>query len=189
MILYHATTETKGKIILEEGYIKINLSSSFKDIPKECYRNSEQYVNLESEKGFVYLSNRISVAHDIVKSTVTDKDNYIYIFKLNIPENELLPDFDQAQISKCKAVDVMEILRECFSTRVNFNINLKKYNGEFTKIPSILNQYLFLERFPDTSIKIFDNIRNWVSNSHKNFTKEIEEKEEKFEKDLEWEKC
>lgn len=189
MVLYHATTETKGKKILKEGIIKINFPSSFKDIPKECYQDPNQYINLETEKGFVYLSNRLSVAHDIIKSTVIDEDNYIYVFKLDIPDTELLSDLQQAKIMGSKSVSTSEILKECFSTRVNFDISLRKYNSEFTKIPSIWNQCLFLERFPDTSIKIFDDIRTWVSNSHREFTKEIEEKEEKFEKNLEWEKC
>ena len=162
MVLYHATTETKGKKILEQGVIKINFPSSFKDIPKEYYEDPNQYINLETEKGFVYLSNRISVAHDIIKSTVTDEDNYIYVFKLDIPDTELLPDLQQAKIMGSKSVDTYEILKECFSTRLNFDVNLKKYQGEFTKIPSIWNQYLFLEKIKNTLIKKFDDIRDCV---------------------------
>ncbi|MDY4010728.1 MAG: hypothetical protein SOY60_03565 [Fusobacterium gastrosuis] len=188
MILFHATTETKGKKILKEGVIKINSPSSFDDIPKMFYETPEQYVNLETEKGFVYFSNRISVAHDIIKSTVNEDDDFIYIFKLNIPDVYLLPDLQQAKIMNSNATNTMEILKECFSTRVNFDVNIKKYQGELTKIPSIWNYYSFSKKYPDSDKKIFDDIRNWVSDSHNYFTKDIEKKEKEFEKNFKWEK-
>lgn len=173
MVLYHVTTETKGKSIIKDGTIKINCPSSFKEI--------------KSEKGFVYLTNRISIGYDIVKSTVEDSDDYMYIFKIDIPEKILLPDFDQAKIKNCVSFDAIGILNECFSTRVDFDINLKKYNAEFTKLPSIWNQ--FLKKFPNISPEIFNDIKNWLSNLRIKFTTEIEEKEKKFEENLKWEKC
>jgi|GEM_PF-1629149 hypothetical protein len=178
MVLYHVTTETKGNCIIRDGAIKINSPSSFKEE--------------KTEKGFIYLSNRISIGYDIVKRTVSDNDNYMYIFKICIPEKELLPDFDEAKIKKCISSDAIGILNECFSTRVDFDINLKKYNVEFTKLPSIWNKTLFLERFPNTSCEIFDEIKCLLSNLHNKFNKEIkeiEENEKKFEENLKWEKC
>lgn len=113
----------------------------------------------------------------------------MYIFKICIPEKELLPDFDEAKIKKCISSDAIGILNECFSTSVDFDINLKKYNVEFTKLPSIWNETLFLERFPNTSCEIFDEIKCLLSNLHNKFNKEIEENEKKFEENLKWEKC
>lgn len=183
MILYHATTETKGKKILDDGFIKINLPSSFNDVPKESYINQNDYFNFESEKGYVYFSTRLSKAYDTIKATVGNNDGYIMIFKLNIPEDLLLPDFHEAKVQRCEISNLNESLTKCFSTRVNFDVDLKKYNAEYTQILSIHNRN---EVHLDKPKETFTYIIDWVKDSHKEFLSDIKEKEIEFEKKLKW---
>ena len=93
MILYHGTTLSRGEEIIKNHCIK-------HDISRVC-------TNCDTTNGYVYLTPNIETAYfygnlNSLRSEKKDDLKYVYIFKVEINEDKLLPDYDELKIKKLK---------------------------------------------------------------------------------------
>lgn len=141
MILFHGTSKSRGEKILKDGYLSITAKGNYLD---NSFLANGELTSILTEQGYIYLTNYFSQAYifarsGLVNSDSTDKD--IYIFKLDIDENELLPDYDEIKIAysskkeKFRNYNAIELLNEISTTRVANNLYLKATKAEFLSIP------------------------------------------------------
>lgn len=133
MILYHGTSLCRANLILESGVIR-------KDVQR--YFTKENNGSNYSSDGFIYLSNEIMWAYRfaMLHGHLVDKETYGYIFRLIIPDERILPDEDELRdmfphVIQKYSNRLEASLLERKSCRVNFNIDLHKYNGEYCRVP------------------------------------------------------
>lgn len=87
MILYHATTEKRALSILKERTIKKNV---------DRYYTKEENGSGYSTQGYVYLTPEITFAiHFADCHNLIDKAPALYIFRLDIPNKIVEPDYDE----------------------------------------------------------------------------------------------
>ena len=126
MIVYHGTSKKNGENILKTRKIMTNQNKNWTD----------------TTEGYVYLSNDIIKALSYGnKSCSTSHLENIFLFKVDVPYELLMPDKDEAY---CKGIKVTEtpqdlnlILEECKSTRVNFSLNFNEYNVHYCEIKQL----------------------------------------------------
>lgn len=187
MILYHGTPERWAKEILNVGYISNDRKSNYKDF-SNCHDVNGKRVYKETEKGYIYLSNQFQVAlryGKIARGMVDEYSNWYYVFRLEIDEKELQPDYDEL-LMKCgiddKIVSAEESLEKCGSVRIKHPIVLKDCNATYVKIPVDIDD----ERVRYT---VFDLLGFGYVDRNKERYKYSQLKEyiKIFDKDFEWE--
>lgn len=74
-----------------------------------------------------------------LRSETNDDLKYVYIFKVEINEDKLLPDYDELKIKKIKSKDVTwkESLAICKTVRVDEDVNVNK--AEYLMLPNTMN--------------------------------------------------
>ncbi|MCI6031219.1 MAG: hypothetical protein SOY68_11490 [Fusobacterium varium] len=191
MILYHGTGETLGKTILKTGFISKDVKSNFSNF-SIC--NNRKIINLQTESGYIYLTNYLSKAYYYANAGSKNEDEHIYIFKCNIPEKLLLPDLDEIRIcynsqeEEFKELNSVELLNKIKSTRIIKNIDFENYDVELLIIPCHLNLCMkkegYLTSETGTLLKRFMELRCEKPND----LKELAELTEKIEKIYCWKK-
>lgn len=163
MILFHGTSKSKGEKILKDGYFSITAEGNYQN--KFCAVEGKIH-SIETEPGYIYLTNYFSRAYVYARSGIVNNysdDKDIYIFKLDIDERELLPDYDELKIvypkreEKLRNYNALELLNKIFTTRVAKNLYLKNTKAEVLSIPCDYTNFENSEFF-DTNI--FKKIKN-----------------------------
>lgn len=127
MILYHATTAIRGEKILSDGCIKKNIKQYY---TKE--NNSSGYTT----QGYIYLSNELTFAmHFANCHNIADKTEEVYIFRVEIPDNLIEPDYDELRYQRASEQEIANYggdlncsLFEYKSCRIPVDIDFNKYN-------------------------------------------------------------
>lgn len=125
MILYHATTEVRAIPILRERTIKKNI---------ERYYTQEENGDGYSTQGYVYLSPEVTFAiHFANCHNLVDKTSALYIFKLEIPDEMIEPDYDELRYQRARQEDIDRYggalncsLREYKSCRVPYDLKFNE---------------------------------------------------------------
>lgn len=135
MILYHGTTLEHAEKIFQEGKIKCRIERNYKG-----YRD----VIDGTTDGFVYLTRNLHTAYfygNIALSDVADKKSYVYIFKIDLPdEGGFEPDYDELKvwgIRDTENITAEESLERCGAVRISKDINIA--GMEYTKLPGTFN--------------------------------------------------
>ena len=171
MILYHGTTHKRAQQIFHDRVIKKNCERFF---TKED--NGDGY----STDGYVYLTNEVTYAlyfancHHFV-----DKSDALVIFRVNIPDNQILPDYDEMRhhdptgIARKKYKDDLNCsLLEFKTCRINTDISFNEYAVDYF--------YLDLDEVDDIAY-LFANaggnyaqVTNHYTRTQKNFIQSIQ---------------
>lgn len=135
MILYHGTTLSRGEGIIKDHCIKHDIS--------RVYTNTGK-LDCDTTNGYVYLTPNIETAYfygniNSLRSETNHDLKYVYIFKVEINEDKLLPDYDELKIKKIKSKDVTwkESLAICKTVRVDEDVNVNK--AEYLMLPNTMN--------------------------------------------------
>lgn len=134
MILYHATPLLKGKKILKDKRIKKNI---------ERYHQESKIVQ-GTTNGYVYLTQNMCLAYyyaAIQFDYLQGNNSYICIFKIEVDENDLEPDYDELKIvtglDDSKMYSYQESLDKCDCVRLENDILLK--GMKYMILPSTMN--------------------------------------------------
>lgn len=153
MILYHATPMINGNQILKEKKIKCFIDRYHK----------QSRIAEGTTDGYVYLTPNLSLAYygAIKFDLLQDEDTkYIYVFRLEIEENELEPDYDEIRfISPSSSKTILtykESLEICDCVRIKKEILLT--GSEYMILPSTMNH---IEDEDDVSLcRQLSNMKN-----------------------------
>lgn len=135
MILYHGTTLEKGRQIIKDGSILCDRESNY-----------VAYGELKgTTRGFAYLTKNLYTAYfygNINTTGYCDEEKYVYIFKVDIPEDCIFlePDLDELETKKIKYlsdITIEEALEKCGCVRVKKNINVK--DAQYLALPATIN--------------------------------------------------
>ena len=134
MWLYHGTNESRGKKILQSGMIKCDAERVYKNL-------SCNGINFSTTTNFAYFTNCIGYAFNYgIDNSVLSDEMLFYVFRLEIPEDILLPDFDELKIKRDLWNDihindqdftVNKSLQLLKSVRINTSISLKVLNTQY----------------------------------------------------------
>lgn len=132
MILYHGTTLQNAERILKDGIIKSKIERNYISGGLWCYKNTTD--------GYVYLTKNLYTAYYYGNINLIGIDNYknkyVYVFKININDNILLPDYDEMSVKrKCsnKNLSVKESLEICGCVTVSNDVNIN--NSKYMILP------------------------------------------------------
>ena len=133
MILYHATTEKRALSILKERTIK-------KDV--ERYYTKEENGDGYSTQGYVYLTPEVTFAiHFANCHNLVDRVSALYVFRLDIPDEIIEPDYDELRYQHLSQGDIERYgnelncsIKEYKSCRVNQDIEFDKFDSWMYKI-------------------------------------------------------
>ena len=136
MILYHATPGINGEKIIDTRIIKNNCPRLWNG---EAHHSDGNVVDLSSSDGYVYLSNKLSLAAFYGNANRLNVDgdcNDYYIFRINIPDDRLLPDEDELRINwgRSNVETAKESLAICCCACVDFLLKADEYNIEYIHI-------------------------------------------------------
>ena len=98
-------------------------------------------IDISTTDGFAYFSNKISMAYfygNVNRMKCKEETSLLYVFRVNIPEEELLPDRDELRIN-CKQrvrndITAEQSLSMCSCVSVDHPISADKYNMEYMEI-------------------------------------------------------
>lgn len=130
MILFHGTTGKRAKKIFKDGEIKCDV---------ERHYTKEKSGTGYTEQGYIYLSNEIMFAVYFANCCdLEDKSRVLYIFKIEIDECEIEPDYDEIRIQpkndhiRQKYTDDLDYsLNELKSCRVSHDITISNPKVSF----------------------------------------------------------
>lgn len=136
MILYHATPIKNGLIILQDKKIKCNI---------ERYHKTSRIVD-GTTNGYVYLTQNLSLAYFFAAIKFGElkesKERYICIFKIEIGDTSLEPDYDELRIKKIpftsNNLTYQQSLAACDCVRINKDISL--IGMQYIILPSTMNK-------------------------------------------------
>lgn len=130
MILYHGTTYKRAQSIFEDRVIK-----------KDCERffTEEENGDGYSTDGYVYLSNEVTFAlHFAYCHHLVDKSEALVVFKIEIPDEIVLPDYDEMRhqdptgINRARYSDDLSCsLLEFKACRINTDISFDEYTVDY----------------------------------------------------------
>lgn len=130
MILYHGTTYKRAKQIFEDKVIK-----------KDCERffTKEENGDGYSTDRYVYLTNEVTFAlHFAYCHHLVDKSEVLVVFRIDIPDERILPDFDELRhqdptcIDRSRYADDLSCsLLEFKACRINMDISFDEYNVDY----------------------------------------------------------
>lgn len=130
MILYHGTTYKRAQSIFKDRAIK-----------KECERffTEEENGDGYSTDGYVYLSNEVTYAlHFAYCHHRVDKSASLVVFKIEIPDEIVLPDYDEMRHQDQTGTDRERYdsdlncsLLEFKACRINTDISFDEYAVDY----------------------------------------------------------
>lgn len=129
MILYHATTHIRGAQILRDKCLK-------KDVVR--YYSEESGSNGPTTQGYIYLTNEITFSIYFANChNLSEENQNIYIFRLDLPEEMLEPDEDEIKLQSpnnehhfpSRLAWSLEELKSC---RTPQDINISDYPAHFS---------------------------------------------------------
>lgn len=130
MILYHGTTQLRADQIFRDGEIKKNV---------ERFYSKETRSYGCSTNNYVYFSNEpIYALAFAYYHSLEDHSQELYLFKVDIDEKKLEPDFDEIDFQGVTSIcnnhyscELEKSLLGYKSCRINEDIKLKDSNAEF----------------------------------------------------------
>lgn len=138
MVLYHGTTLEKGKQIINDGFIKANIERN--------YGGCEDILP-NTTNGFVYLTCNLHTAYYYGNINLISIDDYqlkyAYIFKIDVDDKLLLPDYDEISVKnksrneKHENKTFKESLNICGCVTVKDNLSIK--DSEYIILPGTFN--------------------------------------------------
>ncbi len=134
MILYHGTTLEKGKEIIKDGIIKSNIERNYADYGK-IKNTTDSYVYLTIN---LYTANYYGNINLIGINDYEKK--YVCIFKINIDDNVLLPDYDEIEVktkSSHENMSAKKSLEKCGCVTVSNDVNIN--NSKYMILPGTWN--------------------------------------------------
>lgn len=130
MILYHGTTYKRAQSIFKDRAIK-----------KDCERffTEEENGDGYSTDGYVYLSNEVTYAlHFAYCHHRVDKSASLVVFKMEIPDEIVLPDYDEMRHQDPTGIDRKRYdsdlscsLLEFKTCRIDTDISFDKYTVDY----------------------------------------------------------
>ena len=136
MILYHGTTLDNGMQIIKDGCIKANIARN--------YFNYDEKIK-DSTDGYVYLTTNLYTAYYYGNINLLEKQDYenkyVYIFKMDIDDCLLLPDYDEITVKtgiiKFDKISLEESIRLCGCVTVKNDVKINK--AEYIILPGTYN--------------------------------------------------
>lgn len=126
MILYHGTSETSGKQILLEKKLRCRAVSAFDSLGSIKSPDGKE-IKLSTTKGYVYFTNDIFKAYRYgYSASRIANEEHVFIFKIDMSENRLLPDNDEADIKDDQLQTVSQSFEKYASCCVKGDIQLQK---------------------------------------------------------------
>lgn len=179
MILYHGTGYTAAKEIIRSGVIRNDAHLKWDEGSFLNLANGEK-LDISTTPGYVYLTDKLSLAcfYGNVKKPEEDTLKGYYIFKIEIPVEELLPDRDELRINhnfEKEDISVGESLEISRCVTVDHSLSNEGYNIEYVHIA--INDY---------DVNYF--IRNELSSGRTMMTPDPEDIIAKFNDYVVWKK-
>lgn len=160
MLLYHGTPGPMGQKIITERVIKNNCNRLWNG----SIQAVGEKIDISTTDGLVYFSNKLSLASfygNANRWNCKEKTSLIYVFRVNIPEEELLPDWDELKINweqiVRKDITAEQSLSICSCVSVDHSIKADKYNIEYIEID-------MLDDSSELSEKIIELCREYKNN-------------------------
>lgn len=136
LILYHGTTLVNGIQIIKDGCIKANIARNYFDYDEKIKDSTDGYVYLTTNLYTAYYYGNINILEK-----KDDEDKYVYIFKMEIDDCELLPDYDEIILKTRKRFEKIsfeESIRVCGCVRVKKDVKINK--AEYVILPGTNNR-------------------------------------------------
>lgn len=153
MILYHGTTESRGRQILSEGKIKrtTHEAATYNSDIKVSYQG--ETLSAKTTCGFVYLTDKVLVAATYgVRASIIHREKAVYIFKINVDESLLEIDTDEIKNTPAQqraflkpALTPQEALAVVYSTCVSFDILLSNSDASYTILSRVDDKNLIAD--------------------------------------------
>lgn len=130
MILYHGTTYKRAQSIFKDKAIKKDSDRFFTE-----EENGDGY----STNGYVYLTNEVTFALYFANCHhLADKSEALVVFRVNIPDGQVLPDYDEMRYQDPTGADRDRYdsdlncsLLEFKSCRINTDISFDEYTVDY----------------------------------------------------------
>ena len=172
MILYHGTTCKRAQKIFEDKTIK-----------KDCTRffTEEENGSGYSTDGYIYLTNEITFAlHFAYCHSLVDKSDVLVVFRIDIPDELILPDYDEMRHQDPTGIDQEQYnddlscsLLEFKACRIKIDISFDKYNVDY---------FYFDVNDVDNISDLFDNVGCNYEYAVSHYTR----KQKEFIKAIQW---
>lgn len=177
MILYHGTGHTAANEIIKTGVIRNDAPLKWGEGSFLPFADGE-YLDISTTPGFVYLTDKLSLAcfYGNIHRSDEDKLKGYYIFKLDIPSEELLPDKDELRINyeiEQDDISADESLHISRCVSVDHSLSNEEYNIKYVHIS---NDNIELNRF----------IRQNLSSARTKMSPDPDELVAKFNDYVEW---
>lgn len=129
MIVYHGTCSKFGeKIVAENCFCSSTPSNYIGNV-----KIGDSVINVETSRGYVFFTNDFSVAlHYGSITCLSERDNTIQIFCINISDDVLTKDIDLERIGDIQNPEVLSLC-------VNGSVELDKYDCDLISVPSHLD--------------------------------------------------
>ena len=170
MILYHGTTYKRAQSIFKDRAIK-----------KECERffTEEENGDGYSTDGYVYLSNEVTYAlHFAYCHHRVDKSASLVVFKIEIPDEIVLPDYDEMRHQDPTGTDRERYdsdldcsLLEFKTCRINTDISFDEYTVDFFGL--VLEKVNSIADLFDNAGCNYEYVTSHYTKRQKNFIKLI----------------
>ena len=170
MLLYHGTTYKRAKQIFEDRIIK-----------KDCDRFFTEEDNGDgySTDGYVYLTNELTFAlHFANCHHLVDKSDMLVVFRIDIPDGQILPDFDEMRYQDPTGIDRERYyddlscsLLEFKCCRVNSDISFDEYIVDFFCLA--VNDIENIGDLFDNTGCNYEYVTNHYTKKQKNFIQSI----------------
>lgn len=133
MVLYHGTTYKRAQQIFQERAIKKNCERFFTE-----EENGDGY----STDGYVYLTNEVTFAlHFAYCHHRVDKSDSMVVFKLEIPDEMILPDYDEMRYQDPTGTDRARYfddlscsLLEFKACRISADLSLDEFETRYFRL-------------------------------------------------------
>lgn len=174
MILYHGTTDDRAKKILSNQVISNNCERFF-----TAEENGDGYTT----QGYVYLTNEVIFALSFAHSHhLVDKSDKLYIFRIDIPDELIEPDYDEMRYQDPTGID-----RERYSN--DFECSLLEFKT--CRIPIPIDFAKFPVEYFAINCSDIDNISCLLDNvgyNYKYVTSHYTRVQEEFIRSIKWAK-
>ena len=174
MILFHGTTIKRAKQIFADKKLRKNINRFY---------TYEKNGDGATTDGYIYLSNEITYSlYYAVNHCGVDKSNCVVIFKIDIPENKLLPDFDEIKMQ-----DPTGYTSDRYSDKLK--CSLLEYKVCRVAEDILFDNYAVQYFIFDIKSDLYSN--DLLALAEKNYCEtinEYNEKQKQFIKSIHWEK-
>ena len=180
MILYHGTPIKKARKIMQDGIIKSHIKRNYIDYNDTITNTTD---------GYVYLTTNIYTAYyygNINSLSQVEEDSYVCIFKIDVNDKVLLPDYDEIKV-KCKNANTYEKITYNESINmcgcVTIKNDLEITNSDYIILPNTGN---YIDN--ENSVQLCQELSKLQSKSKSNIInqQDIDNLMTKIEKNYEW---